>query len=178
MDVVDKRIRSMMTRVLSATEHLLKCDFDDLKQEEEVRLSGEEILSIRNIVLDAGNDAIRALSKDGHVPGGLRFERHTFPIFKHAKLEFEDDDAEGDVPVITMRGETDVMHELRDKMGIGVVYNENGYTYYNCSGVDDIAYHVIPFLDKARMARIVVGNGQYADWRERVIRMYRGLEED
>lgn len=171
----DKRIRALMNRILAGVEHLLRCDFDQIEDKEQFKLQGEDILLIRNLVLDAGNDTIRSMG-GGEADGGrMRFDRPMFPIFKHAVLEFTDADEDGDFdPMITMRGEFGTMHEIRDKIGVGLVYNDNGHTYYTCSGLDDVAYHVIPFLDKARMAKIIVGNGEYADWRARVVSMYRG----
>jgi len=177
MGFTDKRIRSLMTRILVGVEHLIRCDFDDINEEEDFVMKGEDILMMRNLILDAANDTIRSLSGDDIGPDKIRFERKTFPIFKYARLEFDDDPNAGDVPVITMRGDVASIQEIRDKIGIGLVYNEDGYTFYTCSGLDDIVYNVIPFLDKARIARIEIGNGGYAAWRNKIAKMYRGLEE-
>lgn len=174
MSFTEKRIRAMMNRILSGLEHSIKCDLDQVGSDEEFKLGGDDILVLRNLVLDAGNDTIRSLPNTEPGPGSVRFERSTFPVFKHANIDMVPDEEEFLVPVITMRGEAAAMHEIRDKIGVGVVYNENGHTFYHCSGMDEIAYSVIPFLDKARMAKIVVANGEYGEWREAVIGLYRG----
>jgi hypothetical protein len=127
------------------------------------------------LILDACNDTIRALpSKESNID--FSFQRESFPIYKHAVLTFEEDPDEGNVPIIIMCGDKRFIYEIRDKIGHGIVYNEEGRCYYTCVGLDDIVDYVIPFLDKARLARIIVGNGEYAQWRDRIVCMYKGEE--
>jgi hypothetical protein len=170
---VEKRIRGLIGRILSSYENIFRIDLEDVDPKEEFKLLGEDILLMRNLVLDACNDVIRSLPNSvPEKPGQVRFPRESFPIFKHAMLSFFVDG----IPVITLRGEFRFISEIRDKIGVGIVYNDEEYACYSCAGLEDIVNHAIPFLDKARLARIIIGKGEYSDWRDGVVCMYKGEE--
>jgi hypothetical protein len=173
-DFVVKRIRGLMGRILSSYENIFRMsDLEDVNPEEEFQILGEDILLMRNIVLDSCNDMIRSLPNGlPEKPNHIRFPRESFPIFKHAELSFMNDD----IPVVVLRGDFKLISEIRDKIGVGIVYNDNEYACYACSGLEETVNYLIPFLDKARLARIIIGNGDYQEWRNRVVRIYKGEE--
>ena len=178
MSFVEDRLRAMQFRILSSIEHMLKCDLDAIEESEIFNLKGEDLKLLRSVVLDATNDTIRSLPKDGNLTAPdakLRFPRNMFPVFKHAELDFLPSE---DIPYIIFRGEEKFVREIRHKIQAGIVYNDDSFMCCACVGVDDVVNRVIPYLDMARMARITVGNGDYDDWRDRVVNIYLGEDDE
>lgn len=177
MSFIQKRIRGMMGRILSSMEQTLEHPLGDIKPEDLFELNGDQVLLIRNAILDACNDTIRSLPSHGS-SNDLVIPQNGIKSLTHASLDVLESDNSESAPMISMWGPIEFIHMLRDQIGRGIVYTKNGKCYYVCIGTSSNAEFVIPFLDKVRLTGINVACGTYKSWRDEVIGLYIGDIED
>lgn len=173
MTFVQKRIRNMMGRILASMEHTLGESFSDITPEHRFTLDGDGILFIRNVILDACNDTIRSLPSNTSTSDVVIPQQGIKPL-RFTEFDILDSDDGDSAPMCRLWGPADFIHVLRDQIGRGIVYNADGKTYYCCIGLKDNVDFVIPFMDKVRLMSINVGGGEYAEWRDSVVKMYIG----
>jgi hypothetical protein len=168
----------MMGRILGSFEQTLDAEFSDIGSDDEFTFSGEEVLFIRNAILDACNDTIRSLPS-GNGKSDIVIPAQGMKPLRFAELEILDGD-DGEVTALCrMWGPAEFIHVMRDQIGRGVVYTNSDTCYYACASLQDNAQFVIPFLDKVRLAGITIASGHYQQWRDEVVGMYMGdIEND
>lgn len=174
-DTLKRRLRGMAARIMSCIEKHADSDLDQLDDSEVIQLTGAELKDIRYEILNAAGDTTRSLSSlvEQDKPNTLSFGRDTIAAINKADIGFADTES-GEVPVITLTGDFNLLIKIRNKIGSGVVYNN----LYTCYGLHDIINHVMPFLDVAHLAGINIANGDYGSWRSQVCEIYTEVLEN
>lgn len=167
--VVEKRLRGMAVRILACIEHTIQCDLADLKPEEKVSLTGEDLNIVRSEILNAAGDTTRSLTQlaADSPPGKVSLSRETIAALSDAEVDTVMDGDE-EIPVFRVHGDFGVLNKIRSAVGAGVVYKKS----YTCAGLDNVVDSLIPFLDLAQIAGVKVAGGDYREWRDAVCEIY------
>jgi hypothetical protein len=166
--VIQKRLRGMAVRILACIEHTIQCDLGDLKDEEEVVLTGADLKIARSEILNAAGDTTRSLTQlvADSPPGKVSFSRDIIKALGDAEVDvIEEDDV---IPVFRIFGDFNLLNKIRNSVGAGIVYKK----VYTCAGLDDIVDSLLPFLDLAQIAGVKIAHGDYREWRDVVCEIY------
>jgi len=177
--IVNKRLKGMAVRILSFIEDSLDaCDLEDVGEAEAFTITGSSLKEIRSEILNAAGETSRSISSLKATPGNgkVSFSRDVMSALSRASVEIvEAEGSDEKMPVFETNGEFNLLHKIRNDLGVGVVYNKK----YICRGVEDIVGSLIPILDSATVAGIKVADGDYKSWRDAVCELYlEGLGDE
>lgn len=158
MNISEKKIKVMAAKILSSIESVIDDDISNLSPDCQINFTGSDLQMIRNEVLNAAGDTIRAL-RDIGTPGAFTKEE------LGALLS-----AEGDNYFLIKHQNFGVLNGLRQKFDAGIVYNH----MYICSDMGSLINKVIPYLDQLYGAKFNIMGGNYKKWRDGVCRAYLG----
>lgn len=170
-DLLDKKVKNLMVRILGSIEKCHELKFDDVKDTEVYEIHGSDLKLTRHEILNACNDFKRSVMDDASLNSVSKttFYPQTIKIIAGSKVEFANQ-----TPVFSASGDPITIRNLRNQVGAGIVYN-NGTDYtYNCVGINDVVNRLIPILDTAMTINVNVANGKYESWKHKVRNIYLG----
>lgn len=170
-DLLDKKIKSLMVRILGSIEKCNELKFDDIKDTHEYAMHGSDLKLMRHEILNACNDFKRSLIDDKSLSDVAKttFYPQTIKIIAMSKVDFS-----GNIPVFSTNGDPITIRNFRTQVGAGIVYNNGTDCTYSCVGIGDVVNKLIPILDTAITININVANGKYESWKHKVRNIYLG----
>jgi hypothetical protein len=179
--IVNKRLKGMAVRILSFIEDSLDAsDLEDVGEEEAFTITGGSLREIRSEILNAAGETSRSIASLKATPAGgvskVSFSREAISALGRAVVEIAEAEGSNEkMPVFETNGDFNLLHKIRNDLGVGVVYNKK----YICRGVEDIVGSLIPLLDSASLAGIKIAGGDYKTWRDAVCELYlEGLGDE
>lgn len=175
-DLLDKKVKNLMVRILSGIEKCNDIKFDDIKDNHEYEMRGSDLKLTRHEILNALNDFKRSLTDDKSIfdISKVTFYPQTIKLMNLGKVEI----TTNKLPIFSTSGDAVTVRNFRNQINAGIVYN-NGTDYtYCCVGVSDIVNKLIPILDMAVTININVASGKYESWRHQVRNIYLGAAND